>query len=126
MDNPCLSCGACCAYFRVSFYWSEAEVALGGRVPPEMTVPIHTHLIAMKGSDAIPPRCCALQGEIGQAVYCSIYEQRPAVCSEIMYTGFGGLSEEKCDKARMAHGLPPLSPDFAPANDTHPELPQSA
>ncbi|HOC10952.1 MAG TPA: YkgJ family cysteine cluster protein, partial [Thermomonas sp.] len=21
--HPCLSCGACCAYFRVSFHWSE-------------------------------------------------------------------------------------------------------
>jgi Fe-S-cluster containining protein len=26
--NPCLSCGACCASFRVSFYWRET-VALG-------------------------------------------------------------------------------------------------
>ena len=22
--NPCLSCGACCAFYRASFYWSEA------------------------------------------------------------------------------------------------------
>ncbi|OZZ73507.1 zinc/iron-chelating domain-containing protein, partial [Klebsiella pneumoniae] len=22
--NPCMTCGACCAYFRVSFYWAEA------------------------------------------------------------------------------------------------------
>ncbi|MDX1269447.1 MAG: YkgJ family cysteine cluster protein, partial [Oceanisphaera sp.] len=21
--NPCLTCGACCAFFRVSFYWGE-------------------------------------------------------------------------------------------------------
>ncbi|EAX0008081.1 YkgJ family cysteine cluster protein, partial [Salmonella enterica] len=21
--NPCMTCGACCAYFRVSFYWAE-------------------------------------------------------------------------------------------------------
>ncbi|MEA7465220.1 YkgJ family cysteine cluster protein, partial [Salmonella enterica subsp. enterica serovar Lubbock] len=20
--NPCMTCGACCAYFRVSFYWA--------------------------------------------------------------------------------------------------------
>ena len=32
--NPCLDCGACCASFRVSFYWSEAE-ARG--LPAEMT-----------------------------------------------------------------------------------------
>lgn len=23
--NPCLSCRACCAFFRVSFYWAEAD-----------------------------------------------------------------------------------------------------
>ncbi|EGR9493162.1 YkgJ family cysteine cluster protein, partial [Escherichia coli] len=22
--NPCMTCGACCAFFRVSFYWAEA------------------------------------------------------------------------------------------------------
>ncbi|MGE8323794.1 MAG: YkgJ family cysteine cluster protein, partial [Pseudomonas sp.] len=21
--NPCLDCGACCGYFRVSFFWGE-------------------------------------------------------------------------------------------------------
>ncbi|MEG6657786.1 YkgJ family cysteine cluster protein, partial [Pseudomonas aeruginosa] len=24
-DNPCLTCGACCAHFRVSFYWGECR-----------------------------------------------------------------------------------------------------
>ncbi|THB82127.1 YkgJ family cysteine cluster protein, partial [Pantoea allii] len=23
ISNPCVSCGACCAHFRVSFYWAE-------------------------------------------------------------------------------------------------------
>ena len=23
--HPCLTCGACCAHFRVSFHWSEAD-----------------------------------------------------------------------------------------------------
>ena len=23
--NPCMTCGACCAFFRVSFYWAEAN-----------------------------------------------------------------------------------------------------
>ncbi|WP_142908916.1 CxxCxxCC domain-containing protein, partial [Klebsiella pneumoniae] len=23
--NPCMTCGACCAFFRVSFYWAEAD-----------------------------------------------------------------------------------------------------
>jgi len=32
IDNPCLTCGACCAYFRVSFYFGEC-VSAGGAVP---------------------------------------------------------------------------------------------
>ena len=24
-DNPCLSCGACCMTYRVSFYWGDAD-----------------------------------------------------------------------------------------------------
>ena len=30
--NPCMTCGACCIFFRVSFYWSEADDA-GGTIP---------------------------------------------------------------------------------------------
>lgn len=128
MSNPCLSCGACCAHYRVSFYWSEAEAFLGGQVPAEMTVPLTPYFVAMQGSETKPPRCCALQGAIGTAVQCSIYEQRPSVCREIMYSGFAGQREEKCDKARLAHGLPPLVPPTVPglpAADT-PDWPQSA
>lgn len=34
--NPCMTCGACCAYFRVSFYWAEGDDA-SGRVPASLT-----------------------------------------------------------------------------------------
>ncbi|MEG0249014.1 MAG: YkgJ family cysteine cluster protein, partial [Pseudomonas sp.] len=27
--NPCLDCGACCGYFRVSFFWGECQSAGG-------------------------------------------------------------------------------------------------
>ena len=37
--NPCMTCGACCAYFRVSFYWAEADDA-GGPVPSALTEPL--------------------------------------------------------------------------------------
>ena len=26
--NPCIECGACCAYYRASFYWAEADEGL--------------------------------------------------------------------------------------------------
>ena len=35
-----MRCGACCATFRVSLHWSEADPALGGRVPVELTEPV--------------------------------------------------------------------------------------
>lgn len=37
--NPCMTCGACCAYFRVSFYWAEASDG-GGTVPVDLTEPL--------------------------------------------------------------------------------------
>jgi len=63
--NPCVECGACCATFRVSFYWAEADDAPGGTVPAALTGRLHAHLRVMQGTDRPEPRCCALQGEIG-------------------------------------------------------------
>lgn len=114
MSNPCLACGACCAYFRVSFYWAEAEAFLGGEVPVELTTPVNHHYIAMKGTDVKPARCIALEGVVSEGVSCSIYTRRPSSCHEVMPSWHNGERDEKCDKARMAHGLPPLTPDNSP------------
>src|SRR5690606_2284009 len=47
--NPCLSCGACCAHFRVSFYCGEiADDNGAGMVPPELAVQIAPLRAAMK------------------------------------------------------------------------------
>ncbi len=124
MNNPCLACGACCAYFRVSFYWSEAEPFLGGQVPVALTVPINHHYIAMKGTDVKPVRCIALEGTISEAVSCSIYAQRSSTCHEVMPSWHNGVADEKCDRARLAHGLPPLTPNHSPELP-HTPLPQS-
>ncbi|WP_374212354.1 YkgJ family cysteine cluster protein [Thiothrix subterranea] len=32
--NPCMTCGACCASFRVSFYWGETDAAPLALYPP--------------------------------------------------------------------------------------------
>lgn len=102
MDVPfdCQSCGACCAYFRVSFYWSEADDAPGGTVPSALTEAISPHLRCMQGTNAKQPRCVSLSGGIGAAVACGIYEQRSSACRELM------PGDEKCLKARRHHGLP--------------------
>ena len=78
--NPCLECGACCAFYRASFYWGETdEITLGG-VPADLTVKINERFVAMQGTRCHPPRCVALMGAIGVHVSCRIYERRASVC----------------------------------------------
>jgi Fe-S-cluster containining protein len=107
--NPCTSCGACCAFFRASFYWAEIDEA-GGTVPTELTQQVSPFMRAMKGTFGQRPRCVALQGEIGKEVGCSIYEKRSSVCRDFPVAWENGVPNERCDKARIAHGLEPLKP----------------
>lgn len=108
--NPCLACGACCAHYRVSFYWSEAEPFLGGTVPAEYTERLNPWRAVMRGTSASPVRCAALEGEVGKAVRCTIYSRRPSPCHELEPWEVDGQPSTACSKARAAHGLPPLAP----------------
>jgi uncharacterized protein len=110
MIHPCSRCGACCAYFRVAFHWSEAEPSLGGEVPAARTEKLDPHRLVMRGTQASSPRCVALEGAIGQHSRCGIYTQRPSVCRELQPSWESGVPSAQCDKARIAHGLPPLGP----------------
>ncbi|MFL7843402.1 YkgJ family cysteine cluster protein [Raoultella ornithinolytica] len=107
--NPCMTCGACCAYFRVSFYWAEADDA-GGVVPTRLTEPLTPFLRCMSGTNQRQIRCAALKGEIGESVHCSIYRHRPSHCREFSQSGEGGEVNEACNRARARYGLPPLIP----------------
>ncbi len=107
--NPCMQCGACCAYFRVSFYHGETD-STGGVVPAEMTEKVNDFMACMKGTDQKSPRCINLQGEVGQCVACSAYAQRPSPCREFDQSWVSGVHNAACDRARAAHGLPPLKP----------------
>ncbi|WP_243049739.1 YkgJ family cysteine cluster protein [Dyella sp. RRB7] len=111
MLHPCLRCGACCAYFRVAFHWSEADAALGGVVPPALTETLDPHRLVMRGTQASRPRCTALVGTVGEAAHCGIYEQRPSVCREVQPSWEFGAASPQCDKARIAHAMAPLTPD---------------
>lgn len=115
MSNPCLTCGACCAYYRVSFHWSETERALGGVTPAELTVQLDFHRAAMRGTCGSSPRCVALAGEVGGTVRCTIYAQRPSPCREFAPSWREGTPSERCDKARAAFGLAPLEPPHGAA-----------
>ena len=108
-SNPCLTCGACCAHFRVSFFWGECQSA-GGVVPDDQVVLITPHRVAMRGTDAKPTRCVGLLGEVGQGVRCTLYEQRSSTCREFEASWANGEHNPHCDAARQAYGLPPLTP----------------
>lgn len=108
--HPCLRCGACCAFFRVSFHWSEADAGHGGTVPIELTEPLRTHERAMRGTSQAAPRCIALDADIGRYSRCTIHERRPSACAQVPASFEFGAASVQCDKARIAHGLPVLTP----------------
>lgn len=96
-QDVCQSCGACCAFFRVSFYWSEGEA-----MSADVVEPLTAIYSCMKGTNQKQPRCVMLTGEIGQQVSCSMYELRSSSCKEVQ------AGDEQCTKARAAHKLIPL------------------
>nr|WP_249661058.1 YkgJ family cysteine cluster protein [Variovorax sp. PCZ-1] len=96
-----MSCGACCASFRVDFSAQESE-SYGGSVPEGLSVEITGSTCRMRGTDHSPPRCAALVGQIGTKASCGIYEWRPSPCHELE------LGSDACQRARLRHGLAAL------------------
>lgn len=108
-ENSCLSCGACCAHFRVSFYWAE-----GLNLPKHYTEPVTPVYSCMAGTNQPQPRCIALEGEIGVEVSCSVYAARSSSCKEVQ------AGDAQCNKARAAHNMIPLIQiESLPANNEH-------
>jgi hypothetical protein len=99
--DPCLSCGACCASYRVDFSVYELQ-SEGGCVPDGLTEWVNDRICRMRGTDHAAIRCAALTGRLGEKVACGIYEWRPAPCHELEVGSLG------CQKARARHGLPAL------------------
>jgi len=95
-DFDCRACGACCATYRVSFYWAEAAVHGLPDALLERMSPWHACLL---GTNSATPRCTALQGTIGRSVRCTVYDQRPSPCRELP------PGDDKCLRARQRHGL---------------------
>ena len=95
--NPCQQCGACCAAFRVSFYWSEASALPASHI--EQVSPL---MACMAGTNRVAPHCAGLAGVVGEAVRCTVYDQRPPPCREVT------PGDDKCLRARARHGLAPL------------------
>lgn len=99
--HPCLSCGACCASFRVDFSVHESEDN-GGRVPHGLIETVNDTTCRMRGTDYARPRCAALTGTVGEKAACGIYEWRPSPCREL------AAGSDACNRVRLRHGLLPL------------------
>lgn len=99
--HPCLTCGACCASFRVDFAVEEMQER-GGTVPGGLAMEVTSSTCRMRGTDHVPARCAALTGKIGEKAACGIYEWRPSPCREFE------AGDDACHRARLRHGLPPL------------------
>lgn len=107
----CLTCGACCAAFRVDFDAAELSggaLPWGAGVPLAMTVRVIGRTQRMLGTDAAPPRCVALVGEIGKRTACAIYAERPGPCREFAPCAPVGIGDDACRRARRLHGLAAL------------------
>jgi Fe-S-cluster containining protein len=115
MRHPCRSCGACCAHYRVSVHWMETDASPGGLVPQALTEAFGPHMAVMRGTWAASPRCVALDADIGTHATCTIHAQRPAPCRDVEASWESGARSDQCDRARLAHGLPVLTPaDWPP------------
>lgn len=113
-DNPCISCGACCAHFRVSFYCGELEDGSGGTVPAALTARVAPMIACMKGTEQGRGRCVALAGELGKAgIACTIYDRRPSTCREFDNWLPDGTPNPQCQRLRARIGLPLLAPRAA-------------
>jgi uncharacterized protein len=99
--DECQRCGACCAQYRVSFYWAEAW----SRGLPDLLVEkVNAQMACMAGTNQQQPYCLALQGRVGEQVRCAVYEQRPDPCRQVQ------RGDERCTQARLHKGLAPVSP----------------
>ena len=108
--HPCISCGACCASFRVAFYWREAEPQDNKNcIPANLFVDLDDQQRCMKGTEIKHrPKCMALKGKIGSHAFCTIYPNRPTPCRTFAASFEVQKLNPRCDEARLAHGLKPL------------------
>ncbi|MBN2804511.1 MAG: YkgJ family cysteine cluster protein [Deltaproteobacteria bacterium] len=117
-QSPCITCGACCCYYRVSFHWMECDPeGLTGPLP-QRTVPRDHHQVCMKGTKSYPVRCIELSGEVGGSISCNAYLVRASPCRnfgvQMQEDGSWTISNTDliyCNEARAHFSLPPLIPE---------------
>jgi Fe-S-cluster containining protein len=104
--GPCLKCGACCAFYSVALQDTDD----GQGVPLDLIKGDRKSGRFMKGTQAMSPRCEALEGVVGTRVNCAIYMNRPGVCRDFPRSWENGRENPLCDRARVVYGLQPISP----------------
>jgi uncharacterized protein len=107
-SNPCLSCGACCALFKVVFDLGETDTFPGGGVPAGLTVKVDAFRCAMRGTEIFNKRCAALKGIVARGVSCAIYGQRPSCCRDFRAGWEKDVVNPICNRARTVYGLQPF------------------
>ena len=107
--NPCLTCGACCAAFKVTFLSAEVDDRIGGTVPLALVVEINRTRSAMRGTAGFFKRCAALEGTIGKSVHCRIYACRPSTCRAFLPNWEIHCHNAACNLARSRYGLQPFT-----------------
>jgi Fe-S-cluster containining protein len=106
--HPCLTCGACCNTYRVSFHYSEMLSESHG-VPETMSTQTTPYQNAMNGTDQENPRCVAFIGNVGEVSSCSIYKNRPGCCRLFKASFENGTRSIECEKCRIKSHLTPLT-----------------
>ena len=107
--NPCLTCGACCAFLHVVFPSCEISSQKANSVPIHLTHRYDLSQSAMNGTELRSPRCNALIGRVGFKVSCSIYHNRPSTCRIFKRSWERNEGNCQCDRARKSYGLQPFS-----------------
>ena len=75
-----------------------------------MVLSIDSKTSLMTGTHTLEnTRCVALKGTVGKDGSCSIYENRPSPCRKFEASYAYGVKEPRCDEARAAYELPPLT-----------------
>jgi Fe-S-cluster containining protein len=97
--SPCQSCGACCSFSADWPRFTLEEDAAIARIPEAF--------VARSGMRCIGDRCSALQGKIGEATACQVYDVRPDVCRACQ------PGDEECNMARQRFGMPELETEAA-------------
>jgi uncharacterized protein len=92
----CQTCGACCSNPKDD-KWIEVTAEDAKRIFSGFLQPGDIEPFAMKQLHS--GRCIAFVGDVGGECYCSIYENRPAICRKVQ------PHDEICLKLRNIHNM---------------------